>query len=234
MELLIKDFGVKEIRVCDDLFSTDEKRVIEVCNEITKRKLKLSWGCSARADLITKKMLLALKKAGCWEVIYGIESGSQEILNTIKKGLTLKTIKKAIKLTRESGLEARGFFMFGLPGDTEKTMQQTIDLAKNLKLDLANFYITIPFPGTELWQKGDKFGKINKKGLMHYTNQTTAPPFIPHGLTGEKIIKYHQKAHQEFFLRPSFFISRLLKIKTLAQLKAAPMALFSISRRFLK
>lgn len=235
MEHLVKNFGIKEIRVCDDLFNLKEKRVLEICREILRRKLDLSWGCSARANKITRRSLRAMKKAGCWEVCYGIESGNEQILKTIKKNLDLETIKKAVHLTREEGLDARGFFMFGLPGDTLATMQQTIDFSKKLGLSIANFYVTIPFPGTELARSGDRFGKIDKRHFKNYLNQTTTnPPFVPSGLNKFQVLKYYQQAYREFFLRPSYLFSMMLKIRSRTQLKAYFRALFSLASRFLK
>lgn len=235
MEILVKSFGAREIKIYDDLFTLKEQRILEICKEILKRRLKISWSCSARADLITPRMLVALKKAGCWEIAYGIESGNQEVLNTIKKGLTLETIKKAVRLTQKLGIQVRGFFILGLPQDTEENMQQTIDFAKNLDLSVANFYITMPFPGTELLARYLEFGKVNKKDLKLYLSQkTTSPPFVPHGLTGPKIVKYFRKAYREFYLRPSYFIGKLLKIRSFSQFKGYSQALSSIAREFLR
>lgn len=235
MELLVKKFGAKELRFCDDNFTRSEQRVLDICRELIKRKIKLSWGCAARADFVTPRMLAAIKKAGCWQVGFGIESGNPEVLKKTQKGLTLETIRKAVRMTRESGMEARGFFILGLPGDTEKTMQQTIDFAKELQLDVANFYMTVPFPGTEIAQKSGDFGKIDQKNLKNYLNQTTtSPPFVPHGLTKSKILKYYKKANREFYLRPTYLISKLFKIRAWPLLRAYPEALLSIARRFRK
>lgn len=235
IELLVKKFGAKEIRFCDDNFTHDEKRVLDICQGLIKRKIKISWGCAARADFITPRMLQALKKAGCWQVGYGIESGNPQVLKMTQKGLTLQTIQKAIHLTRKYGMEARGFFILGLPGDTEDSMQDTINFAKDLKLDVANFYITIPFPGTEIAQKADRFGKINYKNLDSYLNQTTkSPPFIPRGLTQKQLLAYYKKANREFYLRPSYLLGKLLRIRAWPLLRAYPEALISIARKVLK
>lgn len=234
VETLVKKYGVREIRFCDDLFTFNEDRVMAICQELRRRKLKISWSCNGRANFITKRMLKAMKTAGCWQVAYGIESGNQEILNRTKKGLTLETIRNAVHITRQAGLETRGFFILGLPGENEQTLQQTIDFAKELHLSDALFSILIPYPGTEIAQKASKFGKVNRD-FRNYHHQTTQnPPFIPHALSAKQILDYYRKAQREFFLRPSYLAAKLLDIKALPQLWSYPTAFFSIIRQYLK
>lgn len=231
MELLVKNFGVREIRVCDDIFNLNEARLLEICRLINHRRLRFSWGCSGRANLVTKKSLLALKRAGCWEICFGVESGSPAVLKTIKKGIVLADVRRAVRLARSCGLESRGFFMLGLPGDTEATMQQTIDFAKDLSLPMAQFYITTPYPGTELDQKAEKWGRIDRHSLNQYLSQTTTrPPFVPHGLTAQKINHYYKRALREYYLRPRFLLSRLLKIRDWTQFLANWRGFISIFR----
>ena len=119
--------------------------------------------------------------------------------------------------------------MLGLPGDTKETMQQTINFAKSLNLYLANFYITTPYPGTELTQRAKEFGKIKKIPMQYYLNQTaTIPPFVPHGLTSRTITKYVNKAYREFYIRPSYILSQLSKIRSLSQVKDITQAFFTL------
>lgn len=235
MEILIKNFGAQEIKIQDDTFNLDKARVLEICRLILKRKLKFTWTCLARADLVTYGMLKYLRRAGCWQIAYGIESGNQKILNTIQKGLSLEKIKKAVKLTHEAGIESRGFFMFGLPGETKETLKQTIDLASQLPLDVANFFLTTPFPGTELAQKAAKFGRVRKEKHQDYRYQVaTVPPFIPYGLTANEIEKSLRKAYRDFYLRPKFLLRQLTKIRSLSQAIIYLQALFSIVKIAIK
>lgn len=229
LELLVKEFGAREIRILDDTFNLDEKRVLEICRQIRKKRLKFSWTFLGRANFVTPRMLKAVKAAGCWEISYGIESGNQKVLNMINKGLTLEVIRKAIRMTREAGLEARGFFMFGLPGETQNSMCQTIDFAKELKLDVANFFMTTPFPGTELLKTASKFGHVNTSQAKHYLYQTTTtPPFVPQGLTASQISYYFHKAYRDFYLRPSYLIPKIFKISSLTQAKRYLTAFYAV------
>lgn len=235
MEILIKNFGAQEIKIQDDTFNVDEERVLEICRLILKRRLKFTWTCLARADLVTYRMLKYLRRAGCWQIAYGIESGNQKVLNTIRKGLSLEKIKRAVKLTHEAGIESRGFFMLGLPGETKETLQQTINLANQLPLDVANFFLTIPFPGTELAQKATKFGRVRKGKHQDYLYQVaTIPPFIPYGLTANQIEKSLHKAYRNFYLRPKFLLRQLAKIRSLSQAIIYLQALFSIIKMGIK
>ena len=151
LELLVKKHGAKEIRIWDDTFNADPARAIKICEEIINRKLNIAWTCLARVNFAQPEVLKAMKKAGCWQISYGIESGNEQILKNIKKGITLPMVREAIRKTKKAGIASLGFFILGLPGDTEKTMRQTIDFAKELPLNAANFTICTPFPGTEIY-----------------------------------------------------------------------------------
>jgi len=219
MEVLVKKYGACEIRVWDDTFNLNPKRVIQICQEILKRNLKFSWTCQARVNFTNLRMLRLMKKAGCWQISYGIESGNQAILNKIKKGITLKMAQEAIAKTKQAGIEVKAFFMLGLPGDTEETMQETIDFAKKLDPDIATFSITIPFPGTEIYERAIKTGELRKVSFENYIPyETKRLPFLPKGLTAKKIIEYQGKAYREFYFRPKIFLRELAKIRNLTQL----------------
>jgi len=141
---------IKEIFFEDDTFSIDQKRTIEICDEILKRKLNIIWSCNVRADL-DYETLRKMKSAGCRILIVGYESGSQEILNNIKKGITLEQAEKFTKDAKSVGLKTFGCFMIGLPGETKKTIEETFRFAKKLNCDMVFFQQAVPFPGTEFY-----------------------------------------------------------------------------------
>lgn len=221
IEILVKEYGAREIRVWDDTLNLDPQRVIEICKEILKRKLVFPWACQARVNFVNSRMLGWMKKAGCWQISYGIESGNQTILNKIKKGLTLKIARQAVNKTKRAGIEAKCYFMLGLPGETEETMQDTINFAKNLDPDIATFCITLPFPGTEIYQEAIKTGEFRGVSFKEYLYYDTRRlPFIPKGLTAKKIVAHQRKAYREFYLRPKIFLRELLKIRNLSMFQA--------------
>jgi radical SAM superfamily enzyme YgiQ (UPF0313 family) len=158
-----------------------------------------------------------MKKAGCEAVHYGYESGSQEILNNIKKGITLQQSIDATKITKEVGIKIHGYFMIGNPGETAETVKQTIDFAKELDPDTAQFTIATPFPGTELY---DIFSSQNHdlkefKDYRWYNDVV----FVPKDMTKEQLLKLHKKAYKEFYLRPRYIIRSIKRLKSLTSIK---------------
>lgn len=145
-----KRFGIRELVFYDDVFTLDKKRAHAIADELIKRRLKVHWSCETRVNLVDGELLRHLKQAGCYSISYGIESGSQKILDTLDKGINPGQVEEAVRLSREAGLETVGYFMIGSPGETAETIQQTIQFAKKLKLDFAQFAVTTPFPRTKL------------------------------------------------------------------------------------
>lgn len=149
-------YGYKSFYFVDDLFTLNLKRVEELTDSIKKERLNIRWQCLARVNNATLEMFKLMKEAGCYKVHFGIESGDQNILNNVKKGITLDQVRNAVKNCKDSGMRTKGYFMIGMPGDTKETMDNTLNFAKELKLDEVMISITTPFPGTELWETVDK------------------------------------------------------------------------------
>ena len=229
LEILFKDFGAKEVRIWDDTFNADPKRAIDICEEIIKRKLNISWTCLARVNFAKQEVLEAMKKAGCWQISYGVESGNEQVLKNIKKGITLEMVREAIKATKKAGIASLGFFILGLPGDTEKTMRQTIDFAKELPLDAANFTICTPFPGTEIY---DNILEKNKEFKIEYNKMMVNLPdklyYVPQGLDEKTVKKYERMAYKEFYMRPQFIIRQFFQTKSFKELVSKTKAFFTI------
>ncbi len=231
MEVLIKDYGAREIRLWDDTFNAQPERVIKICKEILKRKIKVPWTCLGRVNFANEKMFKMMKKAGCWQISYGIESGNSEVLKTIKKDLTKEMVQNALSLTKKAGIGTRGFFMFGLPGDTKESMQDTIDFAKSMPLDTVGFYVTIPFPGNELHSRISEFGKLRKVSYKDYLmNLPDDLPFVPHGLDSKTIREYENKAYRQFYFRPSYLLRQFFQIRSFQELFAKIKAFFVIKK----
>jgi len=220
IELLIEKHGAKEIRFWDDMFNLDSSRVLRICDEMLARGIDIPWTCLVRMDHMNENVLHAMARSGCWQVDYGIESGNQQLLNRIEKGLTLEMARKVTRMTRRTGIGVRGFFMLGLPGETEKTMRETIDFAKELDLTAVVFHITTPFPGTRLFDMVLESGELDSKvNWDNYTLVLPEPgPYAPKGLTRETILDYQAEGYREFYLRPSFILRRILGIRRLSDL----------------
>jgi anaerobic magnesium-protoporphyrin IX monomethyl ester cyclase len=206
----------------------DFDRAEAICDLIIKKGLKFPWATvnGIRVNRVSKKLLKKMKQAGCYRVYFGIESGSQPILNNIKKGINLKQVRQAVKWANEAGLETFGFFMIALPGETETDIKKTIKLATSLDLSMAKMSITTPLPATELFEDLEKKGKIKTKDWGEYNLYLPARKIYDHpNLDWETIDKYYGLFYRRFYLNPRFLTRRLgfaIKNKTLlTDLKAA-------------
>ncbi|MGQ9517886.1 MAG: B12-binding domain-containing radical SAM protein [Anaerolineae bacterium] len=150
---LIRTYGIHNFYFIDDLFTLDVKRLNVLLDMMIAEGLDIRWQCLARVDRVTPELLRRMAAAGCRQIHYGIESGDQEILERVGKRITLEQVRQAVRWTAEAGIRSKGYFMLGLPGDTEETMEQTIQFAASLDLDDAMFSLTTPFPGTRLWEE---------------------------------------------------------------------------------
>jgi radical SAM superfamily enzyme YgiQ (UPF0313 family) len=219
IETLMKRFRVKEVKFNDDTFNVDLKRVIDICEEILKRNIKIPWTCRVHVNNLSPDLLKIMKRAGCWQIGFGIESADPKILKEIKKSMSLEEGRRAVQLAKECGMNVKVSFMFGLPGETEETIQRTIDFAKTLAADIVNFHIFIPFPGTELFRTISARGALLHKNYQHYC-QLNLPenmhlPFVPEGLTENQIRKFSSQAYKSFYLRPTYLYSQLRQIRSL-------------------
>lgn len=150
---LVHAYNYHNFYFIDDLFTLDRERLTALTSLLIEARLNIRWQCLARVDRVTPELLQLMHRSGCREVHYGIETGNPEIMKTIGKRITLEQVRQAVSWTAEAGILAKGYFMLGLPGDTDETMEQTIAFASELPLDQAMFSLTTPFPGTRLWDE---------------------------------------------------------------------------------
>jgi anaerobic magnesium-protoporphyrin IX monomethyl ester cyclase len=151
LKVLIETYRIRNFYFIDDLFTLDVKRLDALLDLMMTESLDILWQCLARVDRVTPELLNKMAAAGCREIHYGIESGNQAIIDRVGKRITLDQVRHAVSWTAAAGIRTKGYFMLGLPGDTEETMEQTIDFAASLDLDNAMFSLTTPFPGTRMW-----------------------------------------------------------------------------------
>lgn len=213
MEYMLKS-GFREIHIWDDGFSTDLRRAKEICELIIKRKLHFAWNLpnGLRVDRLDEEFLLLLKRAGCYRVSIGVESGNQEVLDDVNKNLTLDQIRAAVKLIKKVGIESLGFFILGFPKDTEATMQESIDFAKELDLDLIKTGIIMPLPGTPLFQRWQNEGRIISYDWSKYIFHAAESGVYRHPtLSYETIRRYYDKFYRELYLSPKFIWKRFTR-----------------------
>lgn len=215
IEHLIAKYGVKEIHFYDDDFTMNAKRVEEICNEILARKLKILWSCTTRVDLVNFDLLKKMKKAGCWLISYGVESGNQKILDTIQKGVTIGKIRDTFALTRKAGIKTLGYFLAGLPGETESTLKDSIEFSKQLNPDFAAWGVLIVFPGSPFYTmvSDGKFGGFAK--IRDISNEEFAYHLVfEDNLTFEQSSQTIGKAFIDFHMRPTYILKKLFEIRS--------------------
>ena len=213
------NYNVREIDVFDPLFTINKKRVIEICKEIQKRDINVVWSCRSRVDTIDEEMLIEMKKAGCYRIYFGIESGDEQILKNIKKFTNINQIKKAISITKKHKILAFGYFMFGNPGDTHKTIRRTLNLAKSLPLDYAQFNRVSFLPGTTQYDElKNQLGYDYWEEYVKDKNSEKELPRLKCNLTDKQLDAWIKKAYKEFYFRPSYILSTLFRINSFTEL----------------
>lgn len=221
---LVKNFGIKEIIFEDDQFLIKHERVAKICEGFLKSGWNISWCCSGRVNSVKDlKLLKLMKRAGCWQINYGIESGSQKILDVAKKGITIDQIETAIRFTHQAGILSKGYFIFGLPYETEETMNKTIRFAKRIALNDISVFTLTPFPGSRMYGMAEQHGTLDndleKMNLLEVV-------YVPSGLSKEKLLYYQRRFMREFYLRPRIIGNYFERLLT------NPMNLFNTIKAF--
>ncbi|MDO9066702.1 MAG: radical SAM protein, partial [Chloroflexota bacterium] len=218
---LKKMFSVNTIIFCDDTFETDTDRIFELCNQLINRRLNIKWCCTCRANGLPEELLKIMKASGCRLIHIGIESGNQEILDKNSKGVNLRKVEETVRRAKRIGLELYGYFMVGLPYETEKTIRQTIKFSQGLDLDYAQFSMLTPLPGTDVW-------KMMKEGKVLSCQGQDWSDFKRHGrgicielqhVSHAKLKKYYRMAYSGFYLRPAYIWKNIKKIKSLSDFR---------------
>lgn len=200
---------VKEILIDDDNFSVDQENVKDFCRMMINNRVKLKWVVECRVNLKYETMVL-MKKAGCKLIVVGYESGSQKILDGMHKGITLEQSKKFNAAAKKAHMKVHGCFMVGNPGETRETMMETLEFAKSLTMDTAQFFPLIVYPGTEAWKwaKENNFITANNydewvtaEGLHNCVLKTPE-------LSGQDLVEFCDYARKKFYLRPSYIFMK--------------------------
>lgn len=215
---LMEKYKCDSIQFYDETFTLNKKRVIELCDEMSKEKINIPWACFTRVHLVDEEMLRKMKQAGCYQIFYGVEAGTQRLLNLIKKDITIEQIKDAFKLTRKIGIEALASFMLALPTETREDAEASIKLAIEIDADYAQWQNTIPYPGNELYELALKHGKIAKVDKEDFTPWNKVV-YVPYGRTEKDIQEMMSKAYRKFYLRPRQILKQADMIRKLPAMK---------------
>ena len=220
---VVEKYGVKEISFWDDTMSYHKKWMKEFCTLLIEAKLKVIWSCYAAVNTVNQEILHLMKKAGCWNIFYGYETGVTILADNIKsnrKNKSMEYMQQVAKWTKDAGIEVRGSFMIALPGENPKLAEQTIQDAIELDPEYAQFSITTPYPGTALYNeiKNGKWGKLTTEDFSEFQGWNVV--FLPEGYKNkEEVLEMSRKAFKAFYMRPSYIIKTILNIRSLEDIK---------------
>lgn len=205
VDILVKDYGVKNIKILDEIFTLDEGHVLAVCDAIIQRGYDLNIWAYGRVDRVNIRILGRMKQAGINWVAYGIESSSARVRKSVNKMFTQIEIEQAIQITHSAGINIMGNFMFGLPYDDMETMQATLDMAKDFNLEWVNFYPTFAYPGSKLYEDVVRIGtKLPDSWDAWGPYSKNCYPMPTKYLSSEEVLEFRDKAFTEYFSRPNY------------------------------
>lgn len=215
IESCVKDHGIISFNFTDELFTSDKRHVLEICRLIRERELKIAWVCSARAQRLDKETLEEMKRAGCHEISFGIESGNCKILKKIDKALDLGEAQRVVSLTKRVGITTHASYILGYIDETEETIKDTINFAKRLNTDVAAFFIASPLPGTPLYNEAKEKGFLRSNASwsdyspLSNNESVLALP----NLSTSVIREWHRRAIKSYYFRLKYIASRLARLR---------------------
>ncbi|MDC0335726.1 B12-binding domain-containing radical SAM protein [Pseudodesulfovibrio sp.] len=216
LEMLYDTYGVREFLFNDSTFNIDNDWVGEICQGIIDMKRPLVWRCNVRADRVELETIKLMKKAGCVKVIMGVESADEAMLQSMQKGETLEEIKRGIAILKEAKMPSDHGFIIGMPGDTEESILKSIEFAKEIKASVVTFSLATPFPGTAFYERAMEEGMVVEDWSKF---DFFSVPYVPQGITKERMLELYKHAVRTFYLRPSYLINRLFEMRSLTNLR---------------
>ncbi|MBT3278824.1 MAG: radical SAM protein [Phycisphaerales bacterium] len=209
---LHETYGIREISFYDDTFTTIRNEVLAFCAKLREWDLPVTWSCFGRIDSVNEELLTAMAEAGCHQILYGVESGSDQQLAAMGKTTPRQRVKEVVRLSQRLGLTVRGAFMLGNPGETRETMQQTLDWALELDCDLVTFNITTPYPGTGLYDWAEREGLLRSQDWDEYdlSHMVMELPTV----MAEEVEAFYRKAYRTYYFRPRMILRRLWKLRS--------------------
>jgi anaerobic magnesium-protoporphyrin IX monomethyl ester cyclase len=216
------DRGIHQFLIYDDTFTVNKQRVLDICAQIRRRGLDIGFDIRARVDTVDEEMLKDLKAAGCEGIHYGVESGSERVLRTLKKGIDLDHTRRIFNLTRERGIASLAYFMIGNPGETLRDVEMTFALMKRLDPDYVHITVLTPFPGTRIYEDGLRCGLLEGdtwRAFAEKPDPAFQPPFWSEFFSRKQLDDLLVKGYRQFYLRPSYIARRTVRLRSVGDLK---------------
>jgi radical SAM superfamily enzyme YgiQ (UPF0313 family) len=200
---LLKKQGIHNIHMYADLFTINRDQVMELCRLMVEENINIGWTCNSRVDYVDEEMLDQMGKAGCRLISWGIESGNEQILRHARKGAYPDKAEKALRWAKKAGIMNWGYFIIGLPGETETTIRETIDFSKRLPLDIALFHVAAPYPGTPFFFEVVKEGWFRPGTRWEQVDMDKGTVLDYPGLPAERLLYWQKRAFREWAFRPA-------------------------------
>jgi len=218
---ILWDLGLRNVHMYADLFTVNRDQVMGICEGMIREGLDFKWTCNSRVDYVDPEMLRMMGRAGCWLISWGIESANEQIRKHVRKGTTNEKISRALQWSKDAGIMNWGYFIIGLPGETEETIRETIDLSKKLPLDLALFHIAAPYPGTPFFFEVVENGWFRPATTWEQVDMDESTVLDYPGLPAERIEYWARRAFREWALRPKPLWTFLKSMNNWPSMKSA-------------
>jgi len=219
---ICSNMGITDFLIYDDTFTVERQRVLDICEEINRRKLNVMFDIRSRVDTIDEQMIANLKSAGCQGIHYGIEAGTEKILKVLNKKISLKLAKNIFDITKKNKIASLAYFMIGNPEETIKDIRETFNVMKNLNPDYVHLTILTPFPGTQVYFDAMKSGIIARDVWRDFARNPDAKFIPPHWgqyFSREELNFLLTVGYRKFYLRPNYIFRRLLKLRSWLEFK---------------
>ncbi len=218
---LLQDLGLRDVHMYADLFTVDRDHVMGICELMLQEQLDFRWTCNSRVDFVDEEMLCLMARAGCWMISWGIESANEGILRRVRKGYRPERAAQTLGWAKAAGIKNWGYFIIGLPGETDETARQTIELAKKLPLDLALFHIAAPYPGTPFYQQAVEKGWIRPGARWEDVDMDRSTVLDYPQMEAERIEYWARRAFREWAFRPGPMWTYLTSMASPATFRSA-------------
>jgi len=203
-----KTLGIRNFKMIDDTITSNKGWVRQFCELLLQENMDFTWSTMARVDAADLDVLKLMRRAGCFQIKWGPECGTEKSLKRIKKGITLEQSERAMRLCRKAGIESNGSFMIGIPGETVQDVEATIDFACRISPDVATFAILKPFPGSEVYEEAVAEGRILHTVWDEYLHQGFA--LMKHDVLSEdELERLFKRAYNRFYFRPGYLLKRV-------------------------
>jgi radical SAM superfamily enzyme YgiQ (UPF0313 family) len=218
---LLADLGIHNVHMYADLFTVNREQVVGLCELIIESGLEVRWTCNSRVDYVDEEMLQLMSKAGCYLISWGIESANEAILKRTRKGYRKERAQQALTWARNAGIKNWGYFIIGLPGETEETIKETIAYSKELPLDIALFHIAAPYPGTPFFYEVVENNWFRPGTRWEEVDMDQSTVLDYENLTAEQLEYWQKRATREWSFRPGPIWTFLRSLNTWEGFKSA-------------